>query len=192
MQERETGHERTQALAERAGELLRGQGLTLAVAESCTGGGLGDAITDIAGSSDYFIGGIIAYSYSAKERLLGVPAELLASRGAVSPEVVTAMAEGARRVLGVDVALGISGIAGPGGGTPEKPVGLVYVALATPEGSRWFRYVWPGDRRENKRASVRAALEVLSEYLASRRVAGQRSATQAKVGHRDGQDRIAG
>lgn len=153
------------ALARRAGELLRQRGLTLAVAESCTGGGLGDAITNIAGSSDYFQGGVIAYSYEAKERLLGVPHDLLAEKGAVSPEVVTAMASNARRLFGVDLAVALSGIAGPGGGMPGKPVGLVYLALATREGSEWRRYQWQGNRVENKRSSIRAALEWLIEYL---------------------------
>ncbi len=155
-------------LARQAGELLRARHLTLSVAESCTGGGLGDALTDIAGSSDYFIGGVIAYAYEAKERLLGVPHELLAEKGAVSPEVVTAMANGVRRLLQTDLAMALSGIAGPGGGLPEKPVGLVYVALASAQGTEWRRFAWRGDRRANKHASVRAALEWLIEYLSER------------------------
>lgn len=153
------------ALARRAGDLLRERHLTLAVAESCTGGGLGDAITDIAGSSDYFSGGVIAYSYDAKERLLAVPHDVLAAKGAVSPEVVAIMAASARSLLDADLALALSGIAGPGGGMPGKPVGLVYIALATRQGTEWRRYVWQGNRIENKRASVRAALEWLLEYL---------------------------
>ncbi len=153
------------ALARRAGELLRERGLTLAVAESCTGGGLGDAITNIAGSSDYFLGGVIAYSYEAKERLLNVPHVALAEKGAVSPEVVTAMAGNVRRLFAADLALALSGIAGPGGGMPGKPVGLVYIALATHEGTAWRRYLWQGSRIENKRASIRAALEWLIEEL---------------------------
>jgi PncC family amidohydrolase len=153
------------ALAHRAGELLRAQRLVLAVAESCTGGGLGDAVTDIAGSSDYFTGGVIAYSYEAKERLLGVPQSILAAKGAVSPEVVTLMAANVRRLLGADLSLALSGIAGPGSGLPGKSVGLVYIALASAEGTSWRRYDWQGDRIENKRASVCAALEWLIEYL---------------------------
>ncbi len=153
------------SLAQRAGDLLRRRQLSLAVAESCTGGALGDVITDVPGSSDYFLGGVIAYSYEAKERVLGVPRDLLAACGAVSAEVVTSMAEGARRLLQSDLAVGISGIAGPGGGMPGKPVGLVYIALATPEGTSWRRHVWSGDRRQNKQASVRAALEWVVEHL---------------------------
>ena len=153
------------ALARRAGDLLREHGLTLAVAESCTGGGLGDAITNIAGSSDYFLGGVIAYSYEAKERILAVSHDILATRGAVSPEVVTAMAEGARRLFDADLAVALSGIAGPGGGMPGKPVGLVYIALATRQGMAWRSYLWQGSRIENKRASIRAALEWLIEHL---------------------------
>ncbi len=143
--------------------------MTLAVAESCTGGGLGDAITDIAGSSEYFQGGLIAYSYEAKKRLLAVPRDLLAAKGAVSPEVVTTMAAGARRILQTDLALALSGIAGPGGGMPGKPVGLVYIALATPQGTAWRRHLCQGNRIENKRASVCAALEWLIEYLQEQR-----------------------
>ena len=154
-----------ESLARHAGELLRIRGLTLTVAESCTGGGLGDCITDIPGSSDYFPGGVIAYSNEAKERVLGVPHEIIAERGAVSAEVVIRMAEGARRLFRADLALAISGIAGPGGGTADKPVGLVYIALATARDTQWRRYIWSGDRRENKRASVQAALEWVVEYL---------------------------
>lgn len=153
------------ALADRAGRLLLEKGLTLAVAESCTGGGLGDALTDIAGSSAYFLGGVIAYSNAVKEAVLGVPHALLEEEGAVSPEVAIAMAEGARRLIGADLALSITGIAGPGGGTESKPVGLVYIGLATAEGSRAGRYTWSGNRRQNKQASVCAALGLLIEHL---------------------------
>ncbi len=165
----ENWEKREEALSRRAGELLRTRRLVLAVAESCTGGGLGNALTNIAGSSDYFSGGVIAYSYEAKERILGVPRDVLAAHGAVSPQVVTLMAEGVRRMLDTDLALAISGIAGPGGGLPNKPVGLVYIALATREGTRWRRHVWQGDRIANKRASVAAALEWLIEHLSEQR-----------------------
>ena len=169
MQEQETKEVRPEAkLARRAGELLRQRGLTLAVAESCTGGGLGDAITDVPGSSAYFLGGVVAYANAAKENLLAVPGEVLATHGAVSWQTAVAMAEGARRLLGADVALAATGIAGPGGGAPNKPVGLVYIALATPEGSEWQRNIWQGSRRENKLASVRAALELLVAHLSHR------------------------
>lgn len=149
------------ALAQRAGELLRRQGLTLAVAESCTGGRLGDAITDVAGSSAYFLGGVISYADAAKELLLGVPHALLEAQGAVSAEAAAAMAEGVRRLLGADLALAVTGIAGPGGATPAKPVGLVYIALATPAATHCQRHLWGGTRTENKRSSVAAALAML-------------------------------
>ena len=97
--------------------------------------------------------------------MLGVPADMLAAHGAVSPQVAQAMAEGARRLTGSDLALSTTGIAGPGGGTPAKPVGLTYIGLATPAGAEWRQYTWSGARVENKRASVRAALEVLVDYL---------------------------
>jgi PncC family amidohydrolase len=167
------------ALAAQAGDRLRARGLTLAVAESCTGGGLGDAITDIAGSSGYFLGGVIAYSYDAKEKLLAIPRSMLEAHGAVSAEVAVAMAEGARRLLGVDLALAVTGIAGPGGGTESKPVGLVYIALATAEGAQWRQYAWAGSRRENKRASVRAALEMVAGYLEEAESTGRQTSPEA-------------
>ncbi|MCR4403934.1 MAG: CinA family protein [Candidatus Acetothermia bacterium] len=152
-------------LEERVGELLRARGLTLAVAESCTGGLLGHSLTNLPGSSDYFLGGVIAYSNRAKERLLGVRRETLESEGAVSELTAREMARGARRLFGSDLALATTGIAGPGGGTPEKPVGLVYVALAAPDKELCVRHIWQGDRLENKRRSAERALELLVEYL---------------------------
>lgn len=151
--------------AEELGERLRGLGLTLATAESCTGGGLADAITDVAGSSDYFLGGIVSYANRAKEQLLGVDPQLLATRGAVSEPVALQMAEGVRRALGTDIGVGITGIAGPTGGSAEKPVGLVYVAVAAPDVQEVRRYLWSGDRIANKRRSVLAALELLLERV---------------------------
>ena len=160
-----TGPDDILSLSREAGELLRRKGLMLAVAESCTGGAIGDAITDIPGSSDYFLGGIVAYANTIKERLLGVPHETLEKHGAVSPEVAVAMAEGARRALGADLALSATGIAGPGGAT-SKPVGLVYLGLATPEGTRWRKIMGGDDRLANKRMAVSAALQLLYAYLA--------------------------
>lgn len=152
-------------LAREVGELLRARGWRLAVAESCTGGLVGHLITDVAGSSDYFAGGVIAYSNEAKMELLGVRAETLAQHGAVSEAAAREMAAGARRLLGADVALSVTGIAGPGGGTPEKPVGLVYIALDVTGGQVCRRYVWDGDRAANKVQSARAALELLGSWL---------------------------
>lgn len=152
------------AILEKSVELgarLRSRGLTLAVAESCTGGALADAITDVAGSSDYFLGGIVSYSNSAKERLLGVASGTLEKHGAVSPQVARQMAIGVRRAFGADLGAGITGIVGPGGGTAEKPVGLVYISIATPEGVEIQRHRWAEDRRGDKLLSVEAALGAL-------------------------------
>ena len=153
------------ARAEELGERLRVLGLTVSTAESCTAGGLADAITDVAGSSDYFLGGVVAYTNRVKEQLLGVDPRVLAAQGAVSEPVALQMAEGVRRALGTDVGVGITGIAGPSGGTAEKPVGLVYIAVVTPKGQEARRYLWSGDRIGNKRRSVLAALEMLLEQL---------------------------
>jgi PncC family amidohydrolase len=151
--------------AEELGEKLRSLRLTLGVAESCTGGGLADAITDVAGSSDYFIGGVVSYANQAKEQILGVDPELLATHGAVSEQVARSMAEGVRRLLAVDLAVGITGVAGPGGGTPGKPVGLVYIALASEDGTDVSRYQWNEDRIGNKQRSIEAALDMLLKRL---------------------------
>lgn len=138
------------------------RGLTLATAESCTGGLVAHAITEIAGSSGYLRGGVVAYANEVKEAVLGVPADVLAAHGAVSAQVALAMAEGVRARLGTDLAVAVTGVAGPDGGTDEKPVGLVYVAVSG--GSRQpvvRRHMWSGDRSENKRRSAVAALELL-------------------------------
>ncbi len=148
-------------LAERLQGVCLQRGLTVATAESCTGGLVTDAITDVPGSSGYLLGGIIAYADQVKERLLGVPAELIAAHGAVSVHVARAMAVGARERLGADLAIAVTGIAGPHGGTPAKPVGLTYVAVAGPAGIEVRRFAWAGDRAANKRDSARAALELL-------------------------------
>lgn len=147
------------------GERLRAKGMTLAVAESCTGGGLADAITDVAGSSDYFLGGVVSYANSAKEQLLGVDPAMLAIDGAVSEPVARAMAKGVRRLFGADLAAGITGIVGPSGGTAEKPVGLVYIAVSSASGTTIRRYTWDRDRVGNKRLSVEAALDQLLEAM---------------------------
>lgn len=148
------------------GHLLREGGLTLAVAESCTGGLLSHRITDVPGSSDYYLGSVTAYANAVKERLLGVPRDVLETVGAVSRETALAMARGARRLLGADLALSVTGIAGPGGGTPQKPVGRTYIALAAPDGEWVEEHRWTGDRSANKAASASAALALLRWYLA--------------------------
>jgi|CZCB01.1.fsa_nt_gi nicotinamide-nucleotide amidase len=153
-------------LEDGVGRLLLEQGLTLGLAESCTGGLLGHRITEVPGSSAYFMLGIVAYSNEAKKKLLGVEEETLRCHGAVSPETAEAMAKGLRRRYGVDLGLATTGIAGPGGGTPEKPVGLVYTALAAPGGVQVLCHHFPWDRTENKLATAQAGLTMLWQYLA--------------------------
>lgn len=155
-------------LAARAGERLRARGQTLAVAESCTGGLLGDLLTDTPGSSDYFLGGVLAYSNAVKAALLGVSAETLAQAGAVSPQCAAEMAQGARRLVGSDIALSVTGIAGPGGGSTEKPVGLTYLHVSAANAEIGLVRCWDGDRRANKQCSAVAALRLLLDYLEAR------------------------
>jgi nicotinamide-nucleotide amidase len=154
-------------LAGRAGQLLRERDLKLALAESCTGGLLGSLITDVAGSSDYFLGGAVTYAYSAKEAILGVRQDTLAEYGAVSPQTAEEMAQAARRIFGADLALAVTGIAGPTGAEPlkGKPVGLVYLHLSAPRAEIGERHVWDSDRIGNKRLSAGAALRLLVRYL---------------------------
>jgi len=145
---------------------LRGRGLTLAVAESCTGGLLGARLTERPGSSDYFRGGVISYADEVKMGLLDVPAGMLAQHGAVSEEVAGAMAAGARAATGADFALAVSGVAGPDGGTRDKPVGLVYVACSGPRRTQVVRGLYPGDRASVRDYSVSAAVHLLRRELA--------------------------
>ena len=135
-----------QTVASVVGELLRRDGQTLAVAESCTGGMIAEMITAVPGSSDYFLGGVVAYADRVKTQLLSAPRELLDSHGAVSEEAAIAMATGCKALLNSDWAIGVTGIAGPSGGSEEKPVGLVCIALAGPSGTASHRHVFPGDR----------------------------------------------
>jgi PncC family amidohydrolase len=148
-------------LARRAGAACRTHHARLGTAESCTGGLIGHLITEVPGSSDYFAGALVTYADEVKVGLADVPAEVLEAHGAVSAQVARAMAEGARRRLGVDIALAVTGVAGPDGGTAAKPVGLTYVAIADADGDDVRRYVWDGDRSTNKRLSAAAALELL-------------------------------
>lgn len=154
------------------GELLAATGKRLATAESCTGGLLAERITRVAGSSGWFLGGVVSYSNQLKERLLGVPAELLAAHGAVSRPVALAMAEGARASCGSDWALAITGIAGPEGGSEEKPVGTVHLALAGPGGELDHELRrFPGDRAAVRWQASQLALEMLRQRLRPRRLA---------------------
>lgn len=144
-------------------DALAKAGWTMAVAESCTGGGLGAAITGRPGSSVYFLGGVIAYDNRLKVSLLGVPDDVIARCGAVSLEVAGMMAEGCRRRLGADLAVAITGIAGPGGATPDKPVGLVYIGVAAPHLTRAEAFHFDGDRDAVRQQAVAASLRLAVE-----------------------------
>ncbi|HMR98197.1 MAG TPA: CinA family protein [Anaerolineales bacterium] len=150
---------------EQVGKLLRERGLTLALAESCTGGLVSDHITNIPGSSEYFRGGVVVYAYEAKVSILHVSWDTLNRFGAVSEQTVLEMARGARSVLDADIAASISGIAGPGGGTESKPVGTVWLALAAPQGEWTRSRHYSGNRQQIKAASADAALQFVLDYL---------------------------
>ena len=153
------------------GDYLRQNQMKLVMAESCTGGLVGNLITNIAGSSDYYLGSVTAYAYEAKEALLGVKHETLMRYGAVSRPTVLEMASGVRRSLAGNISLdqiigvSISGIAGPGGGLPDKPVGTVWVGMSTAEGEKAWRYQFHGDRIHNKRSAARTALQLVIHFL---------------------------
>jgi nicotinamide-nucleotide amidase len=146
-------------------DACRGRGLTLATAESCTGGLVAARLTSVAGSSDVFLGAVVSYANSVKESELGVPAAVLEAHGAVSAETAAAMARGARERLGADVAVSITGIAGPGGGTAEKPVGLVYLCASGPGGELAQDFVVPGDRETVRGRSTVAALHLVRSLV---------------------------
>jgi len=151
------------ALAEQVGERLRQRGQSLAVAESCTGGLLGAALTDVPGSSAYFLGGIICYADRVKVDLLRVPEPTLRQHGAVSEQTAAAMAEGVRQLLRADIGVSITGVAGPDA-EESKPAGLTFIGMAT-DASTTHRFQWNGDRWDNRRRSVIAALELLVRAL---------------------------
>lgn len=156
----------TEDRARRVLGLLAASRRTVAVAESCTGGGVGAALTAIPGSSDAFVGGVIAYSDGMKRRLLGVGSDTLARHGAVSAETAGAMAAGVRALTGADWGIALTGVAGPAGGTREKPVGTVWGAVAGPDGApRSVRWQLAGDRAGVRAAAVDAALNLLAESL---------------------------
>jgi len=159
----------TDAAASLLGGLLRSSGKTLAVAESCTGGLLAGAITAIPGSSDYFLGGVVAYHNAAKTGALGVPPRLIDSHGAVSAQVAEAMADGVLERFSADVSIATTGIAGPGGGSRGKPVGTVWVAVAVRGGVRYsHRFRFPGDRGKVRRETVRASLAAAAGLLSGK------------------------
>ncbi len=138
---------------------------TLATAESCTGGLVGALLTGLPGSSAWYLGGIVAYANALKTRLLGVGPDLLGAHGAVSLETARAMAEGARAATHADFAVSLTGIAGPAGGTPEKPVGLVYIGVAAPHGTATFKHHFSGSRADIRNAAAEAALRHLLDAL---------------------------
>jgi nicotinamide-nucleotide amidase len=157
------------SVAEIVLELCRARGLRLATAESCTGGLVVARLTDVAGSSDVVAGGIVAYADEVKTGELGVSESLLAAHGAVSAEVAEAMADGVRERLGVDVGIAVTGVAGPGGGTQAKPVGLVYFHVSTPDGGRGEEFSLPADRETVRSRATIASLHLARRVLAQNR-----------------------
>ncbi len=152
-------------LAARLGERCAELGLHIATVESCTGGLVGHLITEVPGSSAYFVGGFVTYSDDLKRDAVDVPHDVLSAHGAVSAQVAMAMASGGRHRTGADLAVSVTGIAGPEGGSPSKPVGLTYVAVADAVGVAVRRHLWTGDRSDNKRRTAAAALELLLERV---------------------------
>ncbi len=152
-------------LPEVVGHMLRDRNMTVAVAESCTGGLIASHFTDVAGSSEYFERGVVSYSNRAKQELLGVSLDTLRANGAVSREAAMAMAEGVRRLSGAAIGIATTGIAGPGGGTPEKPVGTVHMAITTAERTEAFQYSFGGDRERLKLLFAMTAIDMVRKYL---------------------------
>jgi nicotinamide-nucleotide amidase len=151
----------SEELEETLGRILTERGLTIAVAESCTGGLIADKITNVSGSSNYFERGVVSYSNRSKIELLGIPAELIRAHGAVSKEVAEAMARGIRRVAGTDIGLSTTGVAGPTGGTQEKPVGLVWIGYSDKEATLALKFNFGDDRQRTKERAAQAALELV-------------------------------
>lgn len=152
-------------LLNKVSQQLKQQNLTIATAESCTGGLIANTLTNISGSSDYFDRGIVSYSNRAKIELLGVSERMLKDHGAVSEQVACAMAEGIRTKSKVDIGIATTGIAGPAGGTKEKPVGLVYIAISTANKTEVKKFLFSGRRLQNKESTCNAALKILLDYL---------------------------
>ena len=152
-------------LPDMVGQMLCAKGYTISCAESCTGGLLTSTLTDVPGSSAYVMGSVVSYSNDVKSRILHVAEGTLAAHGAVSPETARAMAEGVRNLMQTEVGVGITGIAGPGGATAEKPVGLVYIAVAAEHMTHAVRHVFSGSRAEVKRQSTEAALAMVRDLL---------------------------
>jgi PncC family amidohydrolase len=156
-------------LVNKVSDELKKHQVTIATAESCTGGLLAHTLTNVSGSSTYFDRGVISYSNKAKQEVLGVPEEVLKKHGAVSREIAEAMAQGIRQRASVNYGLATTGIAGPTGGTKDKPVGLVYIAIATKDHVTVKRFLFSGDRLTNKESTCTAALELLLELLSPKK-----------------------
>ncbi|MBK7597996.1 MAG: competence/damage-inducible protein A [Acidobacteria bacterium] len=156
---------RDETLEEVVGDLLRARGYTISTAESCTGGLVAGKITEVSGSSDYFLEGVVSYSNESKIRILGVPEAMIIEHGAVSEPVAKAMAEGVRKLANSTYGIGITGIAGPGGGTEEKPVGLVYIALADDTQTTVRKLIFPGDRQFIRTLAVNSALDLVRRRI---------------------------
>jgi nicotinamide-nucleotide amidase len=154
-----------EVIEELVGRLLKLKGLTIALAESLTGGLIAARLTEVPGSSQYLKGGVVSYTNEIKEKFLGVPSQILEMYGAVSKETATAMAEGIRKKASSDIGLAVTGIAGPGGDTPDKPLGLVYIALSAASGVQCERFVFPGDRTGVRQGTVNMALNTIRRFL---------------------------
>lgn len=156
------------SLAQQAGDALRARQATIVTAESCTGGLLAAELTSVPNSSDYYLGSIVAYSNRVKQQMLGVLDQTLAEHDPVSEQVVRQMARSARLIFASSCALSVTGILGPGGGTPDRPVGLVFIGLSALQGTWVRRFQWHGSRLENRDATVQAALALLLDHLHER------------------------
>jgi len=154
-------------MLEKIAKSLKQKKLWVATAESCTAGLVAHMLTNVSGSSEYFKGSVVAYSNEVKMKVLGVKEETLKKYGAVSEQTAKEMAYGVKKLLGVDIAVATTGIAGPTGGTPTKPVGLVYIGLATPDGTEARKFLFKGNRLQNKESFANAALSMLLKYLES-------------------------
>ena len=154
-------------MLEKIAKSLKQKKLWVATAESCTAGLVAHMLTNVSGSSEYFKGSVVAYSNEVKMKVLGVKEETLKKYGAVSEQTAKEMAYGVKKLLGVDIAVATTGIAGPTGGTPTKPVGLVYIGLATPDGIEARKFLFKGNRLQNKESFANAALSMLLKYLES-------------------------
>ena len=153
-------------IEDQVAELLKSRGLTISVAEACTAGMIATRLTRVAGSSSYFVGGVLAYANEVKERILGVPKEMMIREGSVAEATALAMARGVKKLLGTDLAIAATGVMGPGGATPDKPVGLFFLAVVGPDDSEMCRrYLFRGDRGQNREEASEEALKLVREAV---------------------------